>query len=105
MVVQYPHSVTITPQADPVQTGGNFAAPVSGTPFTTNCRLEPASKGPVITGPDGNVVNVTFVLYMPPVTNQFRYGDLVTVTLSNGSQQNGFLKQQSNGQLNTRIWV
>lgn len=106
MVTQYPHSITITPKVDPVQgQSGNFTAPVSGTPVTSMCRVEPAGSNPVLTGADGNVVNYAFVVYMPLQTNQFRYGDAVVITLANQSQFTGFIKQQSNGQFNTRLWV
>ena len=107
MVNQYPHSVTITPKIDPVQDGqsGDFAAPVSGTVKTSDCRLEPAGDNPVITGENGDAVKFRFILYMPPISEQYRFGDLVDVTLSNGSQMTGTLKLQSNGQFNTRLWV
>ena len=106
MVKQYPHSITITPKVDPVQGhSGDFAAPGTGAVVTSPCRVEPAGSNPVLTGADGNVVNYAFVVYMPLRTNQFRYGDAVVITLANQSQFTGFIKQQSNGQLNTRLWV
>jgi hypothetical protein len=42
---------------------------------------------------------------MPCIAEVFSYGDSVRVDLADGSVFEGYLKQQYNGQLNTRIWV
>jgi hypothetical protein len=106
MVEQYPHSITITPVGTPEQgEGGNFEAPVNGTPATYGCRAEEAGSNPVITGPDGNSLVYRFIVYMPLIGVNYSYGDIVHIVKQDGSEYNGFLKHQSNGQLNTRLWV
>lgn len=106
MVTQYPDTVTVAHSATWSQeTDGDFKAGTAATSFTSSCRFEPAGPNPVIRGEDGAEVYYSWVVYMPQTTTVFAYGDPVTVTLLNATTYTGKLKRQSNGQLNTRLWV
>jgi hypothetical protein len=103
---QYPHSISITPQPALKQDAeGNVYTSTDGTAVVMDCRVEPSHNNGTISGVDGKQVAYTFVVYMPMTVLEFTPGDKVTVTLENGSQYNGRVKRQSNGQLNTRLWV
>jgi hypothetical protein len=84
---------------------GNVYTSTDGTAVVMDCRVEPSQNSGTISGVDGQQVAYTFVIYMPLTVLEFTPGDTVTVTLANGSQYNGRVKRQSNGQLNTRLWV
>lgn len=107
MVLQYPHTITITPKDDPVQgSDGNFVSPSPLPSFTSFCRVEPYSKTePTISASDGRVLNYNYVVYMPLTSEVFEFGDEVEITLLDGSMINGYVKQHSNGQFNSRLWV
>jgi hypothetical protein len=106
MVTQYPHTITITPAVTTYQDNvGNIQRGRATTPVTYDCRAEPAGSNPVIKGADGADVIYAWIVYMAAITVEYTYGDQVAVTLANGTQYDGFIKRQANGQLNTRLWV
>ncbi len=106
MVSQYPDIVTITRQPEYVQ-DANGIMNASGTPeiFTSECRAERAGKNPVINTVDGQALNYAFIVYMPKTSEIFSFGNEVSITKADGSIITGTLKESSNGQFNTRLWV
>lgn len=106
MVSQYPDIVTITRQPAYVQ-DANGTMNTTGTPeiFTSDCRAEKAGKNPVINTVDGQALSYAFIVYMPKTSEIFSFGDEVSVTKADGSVITGTIKDSSNGQFNTRVWV
>jgi len=105
-MTQYPHTITITKQPELLQDEyGNPYSQTDGTQYVYSCRLEPANQNAIVTGTNGDHIVCTWTVYMESIEIEFTPGDRATVTLSNGSQYNGSVKRQSNGQLNTRIWL
>lgn len=106
MVSQYPDIITITRQPVYVQDANGIMNTI-GTPelFTSNCRAERAGKNPVINTIDGQALSYAFIIYMPKTSEIFSFGNEVTVTNNDGSIITGTLKDSSNGQFNTRLWV
>lgn len=106
MVSQYPDIIVISPKPEFTQDeSGNFGAGQTPNAFTSECRAEVAGSNPIITGTDGQTVSYKLIVYMPKTSEFFAFGDEVTVTKADGSIYEGSLKQQSNGQFNSRIWV
>lgn len=108
MVSQYPHRITIVsnPEFAQNEESGNFQqVPDTESTFESECRAEPAGSNPVIKGADGEDVVISWLVYMPKTEMEFSYGDKVLVTMQNGSQYEGTVKRQSNGQFNSRLWV
>lgn len=106
MVSQYPDIVTITRQPAYTQ-DANGIMNTTGTPvtFISECRAEKAGKNPVINTVDGQALNYAFIVYMPKTSEIFSFGDGVSVTKADGSIITGTIKDSSNGQFNTRLWV
>lgn len=106
MVVQYPHIITVTPAGTPEQgEGGDFEAPEAGAPVSYPCRVEDAGGNPVINMPDGQSLTYRFTVYMALIGVVYNFGDAVAILKQDGSLFTGTIKQQSNGQFNTRLWV
>jgi hypothetical protein len=106
MVTQYPDSITVSHSATWVQeTDGDFKADTSATSFTSVCRCEPAGSNSVLRGTDGAEIVYDWIVYMPKTTTVFVFGNPVSMVLANATTYTGTLKRQSNGQLNTRLWV
>ena len=105
MVTRYPHTITITVTPTLVSDGSGNLSGATGTDYSYSCRVEPAGNNGIIRGENGDEIIYTWVVYMAATTMEFTPGDAVEITLANGSQYNGHIKRQSNGQLNTRLWV
>ena len=106
VIEQYPHSITVTKVPDYEQgVDGNFSTDGEATTFVSSCRVEPAGDNPVIKGVDGSDIVFRWIVYMPRTEEELDFGSPVMITLKNGSQYQGTLKRQYNGQLNSRLWV
>lgn len=106
MVSQYPDIIVISPSPEFTQDeNGNFSANEAANAFTSECRAEVAGNNPIITGTDGQTISYKWIIYMPKTSESFTVGDGISVTKADGSIYTGSLKQQSNGQLNSRLWV
>lgn len=107
MVKQYPHIILITRKPEPVKgTDGNYSvANTSAAILNSVCRAEPAGSNPVLKGADGDLIYYSFVVYMPKSDIELKYGDETLITFSENVIHSGIVKQHSNGQLNSRIWV
>jgi len=105
MVTQYPHSITITvtPALFADESGNLEGGKEVNHLFS--CRAEPASGNGIIRTQNGEEVVYTWVVYLPSPGTEFSPGDAVEITLSNGSKYTGTIKRQSDGQLNSRLWV
>lgn len=104
--MQYPDTILIS--REPTFTfdaEGDGQASGVATTFSGSCRAEVAGSNPILTGSDGKEVKYSWIIYMPKTTERFAYGDKVTVTEPDGGVYVSTLKQQSNGQFNTRLWV
>jgi hypothetical protein len=106
MVGQYPHNlkVTIPGQGREDEATGNY---IPGTPtiFEASCRAELNTEAKVIRGEDGNDVAYSFTVYTRKTDVVFPYNSEVEITMGANRTVKGTVKGQSNGQLNTRIWV
>ena len=103
--MQYPHNILITKKPVFEQDENHNFKPVDeGVEFPFECRAEPADNNPVIKGADGNDVVCSWIVYMPKTIEVFEFGDKVKITIDEVEYENT-LKRQSNGQLNTRLWV
>ncbi|MCK9592709.1 MAG: hypothetical protein M0Q91_11960 [Methanoregula sp.] len=106
MVSQYPDTVTVSHGATwKQQTDGDYEANAAASTFTSECRCEPASSNPVLRGDDGAEIAYQWIVYMPQTTTVFGFGDPVSMVLANATTYTGTVKRQSNGQLNSRLWV
>lgn len=106
MVNQYPDTVLITRKPEFAQNAsGNYKPAGEESTFTSECRAEPAGDNPVIKGADGNMVEYSWIVFMPKTSEVFAFGDTVQITKADGSIYKGSLKRPSNGQFNTRLWV
>jgi hypothetical protein len=106
MVTQYPDTITVTTGATfKQQTDGDYEVDAAAGTFTSECRGEPNSSNAVLRGIDGAEIAYSWIVYMPPTTTVLQHGDSVSLALANQTTYAGTLKRQSNGQLNTRLWV
>lgn len=103
--MQYPDNIQIALSSglEP-DDNGNFQAPEESTPFSSVCRAEVAGDNPSIVGADGNKIEYSWIVYMPKTAENFDFGCSVVIT-KGGKEFKGSLKQQYNGQFNTRIWI
>ncbi|MDX9847465.1 MAG: hypothetical protein RBT74_10840 [Tenuifilaceae bacterium] len=105
MVVQYPHSISVTWKTQPTKdANGDW---VEGIPqvFTSACRAETNGEGKTLTGVDGRAINFSFAVYLPKTEQVIPYGASVEISLSASQVVRGEVKNQQNGQLNSRLWV
>ena len=103
--MQYPDKITITRKPEYAQdANGNFKPVGEGTAFTSSCRAEVAGDYPTIPGADGQKVAYSWIVYMPKTAENFAFGCNVVIT-KGGKDFKSSLKQQYNGQFNTRLWV
>lgn len=106
MAVQYPHTlkVTIPGQGQDDEQTGNY---IPGTPtvFETKCRAELNTEAKMIRGEDGNEVAYSFTVYAPKTSTVFSYNSEAEVVIDANRTIKGRVLGQSNGQLNTRIWL
>lgn len=105
--MQYPDTIEITkdPEFTQDEETGNFESGEANTPFTSECRAEPAGSNPVIKGANGDDIMYSWIVYMPKTSEVFEFGDAVKVTKADGSEFIGNVKRQYNGQFNSRLWV
>ncbi|MCW0484061.1 hypothetical protein [Gaoshiqia sediminis] len=95
--------MTVANASEPVLTDGKWS--VESADFSSICRAEPAGKGDVLRGTDGNEISFAFVVYLPKASTILSAGSKVTIAFEDGSLVNATLKRQQNGQLNSRLWV
>lgn len=104
MVAQYPHSIVATWRTQPTKVNGDW---VEGSPqsFSSECRAEANGEGKTLTGVDGRTIYFSFTVYMPSTDQVIPYGAAVEINLSTSHVVKGEVKNQYNGQLNSRLWV
>lgn len=105
MVAQYPHSISVIWRNQPTKdANGDW---VEGTPqaFNSICRARTNGEGKRLTGVDGRTINFSFAVYMPSTDQVIPYGASVEITLGANHVVKGEVKNQHNGQLNSRLWV
>lgn len=101
MVEQYPHTISVTWEAQPSQgASGDYTAGASSS-FESDCRAEVNSTARRITGADGQLIDYQFDVYMPLTTVEVPVDAdyLLNNTVS------GKVKRANNGQLNSRLWL
>lgn len=105
-MVQYPDSIVIMVNPDPIEVNGVYTA-ATGTPtaYTFSCRAEVNGSGKKIISEDGTQIDYLFDVYMPAMVAVIPRGaDYVLTCLNNGVMK-GTVKRASNGQLNSRLWL
>jgi hypothetical protein len=105
MVSQYPHTITVTGPTASVKDGaGNWTNTASAT-VTLPCRAEPAGPRGLIQGPDGTLINASWIVYLPLPVNPVPLD--ATVTINDGAvllAKDKVLRFYK-GQLNARVWL
>jgi len=107
VIAQYPDTINIFNDPELVQNevSGNFEVPVDVIPdISSKCRCTPANNNPKVAGPDGAVLIYQWVVSMPPISTQIKFGTEVSLVTASGVFL-GTVKQQQNGHFNTRLWV
>lgn len=105
MVKQYPHTLKATIQGAATTDVNGDVQPGTPTTFKGECRAELNTEGRTIRGVDGNEMAYSFTVFMPKTTTEFPYNTEVSITMDANRVVKGTAKGQSNGQLNTRLWV
>lgn len=106
MVTQYPHTATVTIYTDPVTLPNGDIEPGTSSTSSFKCRLEPASRGGYVKAQDGTRIDFSWVVYCKKNTGILPVGAQVEVK----DDQDRTLcldtvKQFSQGQLNSRVWL
>lgn len=105
MVTQYPHSLSVTWRAQPTKDANGDWEEGAIQTFTSACRAETNGEGKTFTGVDGSAIHFSFAVYMPRTEQVIPYGASVEITLGTSHVVKGEVKNQQNGQLNSRLWV
>jgi hypothetical protein len=104
-MVQYPDTIVITVNVPATQgSDGNWITG-SSTTYTFSCRAETNSSGRKITGDDGVLVDYNYICYLQQMSTVIPRESSYTLTKLNGGIFSGTIKNQSNGQLNSRLWL
>ena len=105
VIVQYPDSITVM-IASPgtLGTDGNYSDPSIAT-YTYACRAETNVSGRKVIGIDGTMKDYAIICYMPRISLKVPTDSSYSLTKADGSIFSGAVKNASNGQLNTRIWL
>lgn len=104
MVVQYPHSITVKWKSQPTKDGNGDWVEGVEQEFSSHCRAEANGEGKTLTGVDGSTVYFSFAVFLPRTEQAIPYSSNAEITIS-GKVVKGTVKNQSNGQLNSRLWV
>lgn len=105
MVTQYPDTIVITINSAATQDADGDWVTGTSTTHTFSCRAEMNTKGLKIAMADGTLHEYGFVCYMPPSGIVLSTDDAYVLTKADGSVYSGSIKNPSNGQLNTRLWL
>lgn len=105
MIEQYPDTITVAVESEPTQdpTTGIFTEGSSVT-YPLRCRAEKNTIGGFLTGKDGSRIDYGYIAYLPKTDTIIPVGSeyVLTVGLLTVS---GTIKDASNGQLNSRLWL
>ena len=105
MIVQYPDSITVSIASAGTQgSNGNYSDP-SITTYTYACRAETNVSGRKVIGIDGTMKDFAYICFMPRISIEVPTDSSYSLTKADGSIFSGAVKNASNGQLNTRIWL
>ena len=105
VIVQYPDSITVSiASAGTKGADGNYSNP-SITTYTYSCRAETNTTGKKMIGIDGTMKDYAIICYMPRISLKVPTDSSYSLTKSDGSIFSGAVKNASNGQLNTRLWL
>lgn len=104
MVAQYPHSITVMWKTKPTQDMNGDWVEGSINTFTSVCRAEANGEGKTLTGVDGSTIYFSYHVFMPKTSQLIPFGAAAEITIS-GSVASCSVKQQYNGQLNSRLWL
>ncbi|PZX18105.1 hypothetical protein LX69_01142 [Breznakibacter xylanolyticus] len=105
VVMQYPHSITITAKgATGIDGDGNPTEGATTVVFTGTCRAEANGTGQLLRGDDGSEMNYSFTVYLPKMETDISANSEAEIIIGNMTIK-GSVKRHSNGQLNSRLWV
>jgi hypothetical protein len=103
MVIQYPHTLTLSirPEAS-LDINGNY---VEGVPTTKtfSCRVESNTKGAKVGLVDGTHYVFSWIVYLPKGSDLIPVGS--EVIINSIQEAKGEVKMFSKGQLNSRLWL
>lgn len=105
MVEQYPDTIVITVAGTGTQDANGVWTAASATTYTLKCRLETNSAGRKILGDDGVLRDYYFIAYLPKMTTKIPTESVYSLVKADGSVYSGNVKNGSNGQLNSRLWL
>ena len=104
MIKQYPHTAIITTVGSSTTLPNGDIIPGAEITSSFKCRLEPASKGGYVKGVDGTQVSYSWTIYCKSAIlstgAEIEVQDDAGRTLCLDT-----VKQFSQGQLNSRIWL
>jgi hypothetical protein len=105
MIKQYPHTISITTQAQATRNGSGNWVPGSSSTVEKACRYEPRSGNGFIQDADGQRIYYDGIVYLPLPQTTLAPG--VTVEIKNGAEvlSKSTVKRFSAGQLNARVWL
>ena len=104
-ISQYPHSIDLTIVTPPTQntTTGQWMAG-STSYLQLDCRAEVNGSGKKIAGNDGVLMDFAFTCYLAKIISIIPV-DSDYVLHTGYETYKGKIKRQSNGQLNSRLWL
>ena len=105
MVQQYPHFINVTIVTPPTQNTTTGQWTVGSTSYLTlDCRAEVNGAGKKIAGNDGVLMDFAFTCYFPKMNTVIPVDSEYVLSMDNATAE-GKVKRQSNGQLNSRLWL
>lgn len=104
MVTQYPHKFVVENPVSPALVNGEWVFPTASTTEYA-CRGEYNSRGRSVSGLSGELVMFDYSIYMPLIAIEYQIGAKCTLKITDSKQIKGTIKNQENGQLNTRFWL
>ena len=105
MITQYPDTIVITVPTQATQDSNGNWIPGADTIYTFSCRVETNSSGRQVMGDDGVLYDYNFICYLPQMSTVIPRETNYVLTKLNGGIFSGKIKNQSNGQLNSRLWL
>ncbi len=102
---QYPDSIVVTVHAASTQNNDGSWTAGASTNYTLKCRAEVNSAARKIAGKDGVLIDYVFNCYLPRMTTVIPIDSEYVLTTFASGIISGTVKQSSNGQLNSRLWL
>lgn len=103
MLVQYPHILVIKTSSRSLVDGEWVFT--ESEPIELECRGELNTSGRTIGSSSGSAITFDYQIFLPLMDTELKIGSTVTLKITETKQIEGVIKNQENGQLNSRIWL